>query len=251
MIDRVADIRRCIAIDQLAHGATRTPAEQDVSCKAQAQMLEAFCAALGLDQVDLVANDSGGSIAQIFAARYPQRIRSLTLTNCEVHDNWPPAAFEPMRKAVAQGRLADICRQMLGDIELARARFASCYEHPERLSMETLRVYLEPLFATPEALRNIERWFSTYQDCSPTVEVEPFLRRLQAPTLVVWGTDDVYFPVKWAYWLRDAIPGCRKVIEIEDARLFFPEERPEDLAPALREHWQMKQPAATASVTAV
>ncbi len=100
VIDRVADIRRCIAIDQLAHGATRTLAEQDVSCKAQVQMLEAFCAALGLDQVDLVANDSGGSIAQIFAALDPQRIRSLTLTNCEVHDNWPPAAFERH----AQGR---------------------------------------------------------------------------------------------------------------------------------------------------
>jgi hypothetical protein len=54
------------------------------------------------------------------------------------------------------------------------------------------------------------------------VEVEPLLRRLQVPTLVVWGTGDVYFSVKWAYWLRDTIPGCRKVIELEGARLFFP-----------------------------
>lgn len=110
--------------------------------------------------------------------------------------------------------------------------------HPLQMS-ETLRVYLEPLFATPEALRNIERWFSTYQDCGPTVELEPVLLRLQAPTLVVWGTDDVYFPVKWAYWLRDTIPGCRKVIEVEDARLFFPEERPEELAKALLEQAEL------------
>ena len=240
VIDRIADMRRCIAIDQFAHGATRTPAKQDVSCKAQAQMLEDFCAALRLDQVDLIANDTGGSIVQIFAARYPHRIRSLTLTNCEVHDNWPPVAFEPMLKAAAKGRLAEIFRWMLNDIESARKSFAICYEHPERLSMETLRVYLEPLVATPEALRNLERWFSAYQDCSPLVEVEPLLRRLQAPTLVVWGTGDVYFPVKWAYWLRDTIPGCREVIEFEGARLFFPEERPDELAQVLREHWQVK-----------
>ncbi len=64
------------------------------------------------------------------------------------------------------------------------------------------------------------------------------LRRLEAPTLVVWGTGDIFFPVKWAYWLRETIPGCRKVIEIEGARLFFPEERPDVLSDALREHWQ-------------
>jgi pimeloyl-ACP methyl ester carboxylesterase len=77
----------------LAHGATKTSPEQDVDFTAQAEMLEAVCESLKLDQVDLVANDSGGGIAQIFAARHPARIRSLTLTNCDTHDNWPPKPF--------------------------------------------------------------------------------------------------------------------------------------------------------------
>lgn len=239
VIDRVCDVRRCIAIDLLAHGGTRTPESQDVSFSAQADMLDAVCTALRLDPVDVVANDSGGGIAQIFAARHPARIRSLTLTNCDVHDNWPPKAFEPMRQLVAHGGLADMGRKLLGDIEFARARFAVAYEHPERLSADTLRTYLEPLFATPAAIRNLERWFSTSHDNRQTVEIEPQLRTLQAPTLVVWGTDDAFFPVKWAYWLRDTIPGCRKVIELDGARLFFPEERPDVLADALREHWRV------------
>lgn len=247
VIDRLASVRRCIAVDLLAHGATRTPADQDVSFKAQAEMLEAFCASLGLDRVDVVANDSGGGIAQIFAARDPERIRSLTLTNCDVHDNWPPKAFEQTRQVVAQGRVAAIGRQMLSDITVARALFGNAYEFPERLTMETVRTYIEPLFATPEGIRNLERWFGTSHDNTQTVEVEPLLRRLEAPTLVVWGTDDVFFPVKWAHWLRDTIPGCRKVIELEGARLFFPEERPDELAEALREHWQVSQPCETAA----
>jgi pimeloyl-ACP methyl ester carboxylesterase len=90
IIDRMADVRRCIAIDLLAHGETQAAPDQDVSFKAQAEMLEAFCVSLGLDRVDMVANDSGGGIAQIFAARHPERIRSLTLTNCDAHDDWPP-----------------------------------------------------------------------------------------------------------------------------------------------------------------
>jgi pimeloyl-ACP methyl ester carboxylesterase len=249
VIDRVVDVRRCIAIDLLAHGATRTSADQDVSFTAQAQMLEAFCENLGLEQIDLVANDSGGGIAQIFAAHHPERIRSLTLTNCDVHDNWPPKAFEATRNAAAQGRLPELGRRMLGDIDFARSRFAAAYEHPERLSIETVRTYLKPLYATPAATRNLERWFGSSHENSQTVAIEPLLRRLEAPTLVVWGTDDIYFPVKWAHWLRDTIPGCRKVIELEGARLFFPEERPDELADALREHWQVRQRTAAESTT--
>ena len=237
VIDRVADTRRCIAVDLLGHGATRTPHDADVSVTGQAEMLEAFCARLGLDQVDLVGNDSGSAIVQIFAANHPERIRTLTLTNGDVHTNFPPDAVRPLIDATAQGLLPAIGQRMLDDVEDARAQFAVGYEHPELLSEETLHGYLAPLFASPDATKHLER-FILALDCRHTVAVEPLLRRLHAPTLVVWGTGDGFFDVRWAYWLRDTIPGTRKVIELDGAKLFFPEERPEPLAAALREHWQ-------------
>ena len=235
-IDRVADIRRCIAIDLLAHGATCTTPDQDVSFSAQANMLEAFCDALKLGQVDLVGADSGGGIAQIFAARHPERIRSLVLTNCDTHDNWPPEAFRPTVELARQGRLGERGKRMLSDLEFTRAAFARSYEHPENVSAETFRIYLEPLYAASESARKIER-FVADQDCCHTVAVEPLLRRLEAPTLIVWGTADIFFPLKWAYWLFDTIPGCRRVVTLEGAKLFFPEERPDEFASVLREHW--------------
>ena len=48
---------------------------------------------------------------------------------------------------------------------------------------------------------------------------------------------DATFGVKWAYHLRDLIPGAREVIEVDGAKIFFPEERPGDLVPHLRRHW--------------
>lgn len=237
VVSRVADLRRCIALDILAHGATGAAPDQDLSFTAQAEMLEAFCQSLKLDQVDLVGADSGGGIAQIFAARHPKRIRSLTLTNCDTHDGWPPPAFQQTVQLAKAGQLAAVGQKMLADTEFARSIFARTYEHPEQVSAETLRTYLEPIFATGEAARNLERLVAI-QDCRHTVAVEPLLRKLDAPTLVVWGTGDVFFDVKWARWLRDTIPGCSKVIELEGARLFFPEERPDALAAALRDHWQ-------------
>jgi pimeloyl-ACP methyl ester carboxylesterase len=244
VVEQLSDVRSCIAIDLMAHGATRIAPDQDVSFKAQAKMLESFCQALGLEKVDLVGNDSGGGIAQIFAARHPERVRSLTLTNCDVHDNWPPPAFQRTRELVASGQLAEFGQRMLRDLEFARARFAIAYEHPELVSEETFHIYLEPLFATMEATHNLERWFVSSGDHNQTVEIEPLLRQLKAPTLMVWGTGDVFFPLQWAYWLRDTIPGARKVIELDGAKLFFPEERPQQLAQPLRQLWREASSAA-------
>jgi pimeloyl-ACP methyl ester carboxylesterase len=57
------------------------------------------------------------------------------------------------------------------------------------------------------------------------------------PTLIVWGLEDIFFDKKWAYWLKDTIPGARRVIEVEDARLFFPEDRPDALTEPMLQFW--------------
>src|SRR5688572_814900 len=69
---QLSDIRRCIAVDLLAHGDTEIVPGQDVSVTANAVMLREFMDALGIEQADLVGNDSGGGIAQIFAATNPE-----------------------------------------------------------------------------------------------------------------------------------------------------------------------------------
>src|SRR5215471_16816150 len=129
----LSDIRRCIAIDVLAHGETEMSPTQDVSATANAQMLKEFIDALPVEQVDLVGNDSGGGIAQIFAATHPECIRSLTLTDCDVHDNWPPEAFKPFLAMAAGGGLRGALEAMLADKDIYRSAQAlgPAYEHPE------------------------------------------------------------------------------------------------------------------------
>jgi pimeloyl-ACP methyl ester carboxylesterase len=73
-------------------------------------------------------------------------------------------------------------------------------------------------------------------DNKHTVVIAPKLRALRSPTLIVWATDDIYFPVKWAYWLAGTIPGAKPPIELEGARIFFPEERAQEFNRLLRDH---------------
>src|SRR5262249_61012088 len=55
----LSDMRRCIAVDLLAHGDTEIVRDQDLSVTANAKMLVQFLDALNIEQVDLVGNDSG------------------------------------------------------------------------------------------------------------------------------------------------------------------------------------------------
>jgi pimeloyl-ACP methyl ester carboxylesterase len=237
VMDALSGQRRCIAIDLPLHGQSPVTAEQDLSLAALAAGLDDFCEVLGLTGIDLVANDTGGAIAQIFAARHPQRLATLTLTNCDTVDNLPPEAFKPMVELAAAGNLAPSAVAMFANLEAAaQISFASGYEHLDRIDRDVIRSYLQPCFGTIERARQFERLLVSL-DVADLQAVMPQLRELTVPTLVVWGTGDAFFDVSWAYWLRDTIPGTTRVVTVDGARLFFPEERPMDLVPHLEQHW--------------
>ncbi|MEO7996436.1 MAG: alpha/beta hydrolase [Gemmatimonadaceae bacterium] len=234
----LSDIRRCIAPDLLAHGDTEIVPGQDVSVTANATMLREFLNAMQIDQVDLIGNDSGGGIAQIFAALNPSRVRTLTLTNCDAHDNWPPEAFKPFLEMAAAGGLSGALNGILADKNIFRSPGAMgpAFEHPETVSDDVIETYLRPFVRTEQRTRDLERFLAAF-DSKHTVAVESKLQTLQAPTLIVWGTDDVYFDVKWARWLAETIPGTRRSVELKGARIFFPEERAAEFNNQLRAHW--------------
>ena len=234
----LGDLRRCIAVDLMAHGNTEISVTQDVSVTANAHMLAQFLDALKVDQVDLVGNDSGGGICQIFAALYPKRVRSLILTNCDVHDNWPPEAFKGFVAMVAGGGLAATLTAMLADKSVYRSpqALALAYEHPEAVSDDTIEIYLRPHLRSPQRTHDLERFVNAF-DCRHTVDIEVPLRLVQVPTLIAWGTDDVFFDLKWSNWLERKIPGTKRRVEFKGARLFFPEERSSEFNKEVRAHW--------------
>jgi len=101
---------------------------------------------------------------------------------------------------------------------------------------ETIEAYLRPFLRSDRRLHDLERFLAAF-DCAHTVAVEGKLRQLNAPTLIVWGTGDIYFDVEWSGWLAETIPGTRRRVELEGARIFFPEERAGEFNQLLRAHW--------------
>jgi pimeloyl-ACP methyl ester carboxylesterase len=231
----LSEERRCVAVDLPAHGRSPSSPEEDLSLRANADRLAALCDALELEQVDLVGNDTGGALAQIFAVRHRERVRTLTLTNCDAHDNLPPAEFKEGKELAAAGQLGAVVGQLARDPDLARTAERGLnltFEHPESVTDEAIDAYFG-VFRDPDRAAELDR-FAVSTKVEDLLEVEPGLAELTMPTLVVWGTGDVFFDVEWAYWLRDHIPGTKRVVELEGAKLLFPDERAEEFAPHLR-----------------
>lgn len=230
--------RRCIAVDLPLHGRTPVRPDQDLSLTGLAKVVEDFCAALDLTGLDLVANDTGGAVAQIVAAHQPQRLATFTLTNCETQGNVPPRAFMPAVLAARAGLFAPLAGpRLLRNLPATRKRlYGRGYTDIGKLPLDVVRAYLEPLVGTKDLARQQQRWIASLRD-RDLVAVEPALRQLKVPTVMVWGTDDVFFHLRYAQWLCDTIPGATGVVTIDGGRLFFPDERAADLITNLRHHW--------------
>src|SRR4030088_522901 len=173
----LSDFRRCIAVDLLAHGNTEIAAAQDVSGTANAKMLKEVLDALHIDQVDIVGNDSGGGISQIFAALNPDRVRTLTLTDCDTNDNWPPEAFAEFLEMTARGELGETLHAMLSDKAVYRSPDALgfAYECPHSVSDTDIDTYLQPFVRSEQRIRDLERFLEAF-DNEHTLVLEPALR---------------------------------------------------------------------------
>jgi len=237
VIDELDGQRRCVAVDLPQHGHTPAAADQDLSLPGLARFVAGFCDALELTGIDLVANDTGGAIAQVVAVGKPERLHTLTLTNCEAHDNLPPKALLPAVLLARMGLLARIAPPLVRRIPGAHERFAgSGYQDVANLPKEISLAWLEQVFGTAESARQFQRLLTSLR-ARDLLAIEPGLTRLQVPTLIVWGTSDRFFHRKWAYWLRDTIPGATDVVEIDGGRLFFPDERATEFTAVLSRHW--------------
>ena len=239
-LDRLSPYRRCVAPDSLGLGYTQVAKGVSVTPATQVQMLTVLLDKLSINKVDLVANDSGGAVAQLFLTHHPDRVRTVLLTNCDVENNCPPPAVVPVIELAQKGRFADEwLAPWVADKNLARSPQGlggMTFTYPDRLTDQTIDMYLGPLVESPQrkALTNA---YAIGLAPNPLAGTEPLLKQSQVPARIVWGTGDAIFSQDDAAYLDKTLPRSRGVRRIEGAKLFFPEEFPDVIAEEARKLW--------------
>jgi len=227
------------AADFMGLGYSEIPEHQSVAPDAQVAMLAELLDRLSVAAVDLVANDSGGLVALLFVTRYPARVRTLLLTNCDAPDDSPPPSFLPLIAAAHAGTLAEGINRQLTNKALARSPKGiggQAYTDPAHPTDEALDCYFTPLVSSP--LRKAQlHGYTIGLERNPLEGIEPALRRCAVPTRIVWGTGDTIFAPSSPDWLDHAFAHSHGVRRVEGAKVFFPEEMPDLIAEEARRLW--------------
>jgi haloalkane dehalogenase len=222
-------------------GYTVVAPGQSISPAAQADMIAAFLDRLEIRQVDLIANDSGGAVAQLFVTKYPLRARTLLLTNCDVETDSPPPAILPIIDAARAGLYPDLWLEpWLRHKDVARSPTGlggMCYTDPAHPTDAALDQYLRPLLASVERKALVNR-YTLGLTPNPLQGIESLLRQCTVPTRMVWGMGDTIYSPHNPDYLAEILPRFTGIRRIDKAKLFFPEEYPDIIAEEARLLWE-------------
>lgn len=236
----LAKERRCIAPDLLGLGYTRPATNADLSLSAQATMMAEVLDSLGLENVDIIANDSGTAVAQLLAIGFPNRVRSMLLTNGDVEPDSPPQLLLPVIELARQGVFAEVMiKEALADTTLARSKqgvIGLTYSNPGIVSDETIAVYFSPLIENPERMALTNTYAQSLLP-NPLEGIEATLRSCKFPVAILWGAADVFFRASDIDYLVSILPNIRHIQRVEGAKLFFAEEQPELVVEVARHLW--------------
>ena len=227
VVDRLSDRCRCIAPDwPIGSQQIAMNPEADLTPYGIAAIVDSFLEALGLEDVTIVGNDSGGAMSQVLVTRHPQRIGRLILTNCDTHENFPPGIFKalvPMAK-LPGGMAALGVPFRIGAV--ARAAFRPFTKNP--IPPELIASWMEPGLHDPGVKHDLKK-VTIGMSNRYTLEAAEKLKTSEVPVLLTWAPGDRLFPLKYAKRLAADIPNAR-IVEIPDSKTFIPLDQPARLA---------------------
>lgn len=218
---------RCIAPDW-PMGAQQVPLSPaaDLSPPGVADIIESFLAALDLDEVTIVANDSGGAMSQILVTRHPQRISRLVLTNCDTHENFPPGIFKTMPPLA---KLPGGMTVLSGPFRIgAVARLAFKPFAKTKIPPELVASWMAPGLGNHAIRRDLQK-VTAGMNKRHTLEAAEKLRGMDLPILLTWAPGDRFFPISYAERLAGEVKNAR-IVPIPDAKTFVALDQPARLA---------------------
>ena len=192
---------RVIRFDLPGSGLSGPDTTGDYSDARTMTLLDALMDRLGVAQASIFGNSIGGRIAWRFAAQYPQRVTKLVLIS---PDGFASAGFAYGQKPKVPETIK-LMRYVLPK-PLLRMNLAAAYGNTAALTDATVGRYYDLMLAPGVRGAMIERMEQTVLE-----DPRPLLRKIHAPTLLVWGEKDALIPYSNAADYLRTMPNARLV----------------------------------------
>lgn len=192
----------CISIDLRGAGETDNP-EGPYSTELLADDVAAFMEAMGIQQAHVSGLSLGAATGMWLAAKYPQRVKSLSL-----HSPWPRT--DAFLKAVVEGW--QVMAGATGTVAelIVLGIFPWCLT-PELYASKP--DYIQSLgdFVRSRPAQSLEA-FVRQSNAVIAHDAESQLGRIRAPTQITFGRRDLLTSTRFADGLKNAIRGSEVVI---------------------------------------
>jgi pimeloyl-ACP methyl ester carboxylesterase len=200
----------------------------DFTTSGLARLIDDFLAALDLENVTLVGNDSGGALSQIVVTQHPDRIGRLVLTPCDAFEVFPPGLFKYLNVvARIPGAMWELA-QTMRIRPLRRLPIAFGWLSKRPIEREVSDSYVRPSMSNGKIRRDTAKFI---RGISPDdlLKNAGELKDFDRPVLLAWARDDKFFKLDLGERLAAAFPNARLEV-VDDSRTFLPEDQPERLA---------------------
>jgi len=209
-------------------------ADADMSPPGVARTVLDFLAALDLDEVTLVANDSGGAVTQMVLDADASRIARVVFTNCDAFEAFPPFPFDVLFGAARRER---VFRGLARAIALAPIRYPMYRILTRRgFPKGLLADWVRPARQIPGVSRDALAFLRGAM-AMDLVPISERMTEFPRPVLLCWGTGDRFFTLKLGRRLEATFPDAR-LVEIQDAWTFVAIDQPERLTALIAEFVQ-------------
>jgi pimeloyl-ACP methyl ester carboxylesterase len=209
------------AIDLPGFGMSPPPRDGDYTPSGHARAVAEFILAKDLGPVDLFGNSLGGAVALQLAARKPELVRSLTVispafpslyaTKGNVH--LPAIAFPGVGE-----RLIPKYFEMPPE-DRVQATIDGCTARPDQFSKIRMAEAVEEVrerdhftYNTDAFLRSLRGLFRTNADLIGANRPWKLAERVTAPTLAIYGREDVLVSAKTAHRFTKHFPNAHVVV---------------------------------------
>lgn len=226
---------RCITPDWPlgSHEMPMRP-EADLTPPGLVRLVVDFLDALGLEQVTLVGNDTGGALCQLVAASHPDRIARMVLTSCDAYEMFPPPFIKYL--LLVPGRIPGVLWLIMQPLRFRSVRslpigFGLLSRKP--IDDEVTDAYLKAVLSSRPVRRDLVKILRGI-DPMYTIEAAEQLRSFTRPVLIAWAGRDRVFPLSLGHRLASDFPNAR-FESIEDSYTFIPEDQPERLAELIKD----------------
>jgi pimeloyl-ACP methyl ester carboxylesterase len=226
VVPLLSDRYRCITPDWPL-GSHSIPLGTELSPFVVADMIGEFIDELGLEDVTLVGNDTGGALCQMFVVRHPGRVKRLVLTNCDAYDKFPP---QPFTYLVWVPRIPGAITLLANSMRIrANRRLPIAYGWlAKRMPREIEDAFVEPVLRDKGVRRDIAG-FLRASDKRDLMATADRFGEITIPVLLAWGEDDKAFKIKFAERMERDLPNA-ELVRIPDSYTFVPLDQPERLA---------------------